>query len=78
MSSATGPALEPALLHEPAIPAGRNLVVAPLAHERPDLSHAVTIPDLRKGVDAHVSDNLLAALVVNAHQNVAIVQNAGD
>ena len=78
MSSAAGAALEPALLYEPAIPAGRNLVITPAADDRPDLTHAVAIPDLRKGVVAHVSDNLLPAPVVNAHQNVAIVQNARD
>ena len=78
MQSSVGTALEPALLYEPAIPAGRNFIVPALAHERPDLTHALAIPDLRERVVPQISDDFLSSPVVDTHQDVAVVQNARD
>ena len=78
MQSSVGAALEPALLYKPAVPASGNLIIPTLAHERSNLAHSVTIPDLGERVVAQISDDFLPSPVVNAHENVAVVENARD
>ena len=78
MQSSVGAALEPALLHKPAVPASWKIVIPALANERSNLAHPVPIPDLGERVIPQISNDFLPAPVVNAHENVAVVKNARD
>src|SRR5512133_794282 len=73
---ANGPASEPAIFPERAVAAGGDVGVAALADRATDLAHAVAVPELGDRRVADVADDDLAPPVVDAHQHLAIVEDA--